>query len=185
MSQFIAEFRDTARVGHSCRQCRNYARSWACPPLSDDMLARPERYTYATLVASCYTPKSPGMLIVDFRQAIMPELQHLERRMRALELHCDGYTFGNIGGCRLCPDGCRRPGGLECAHPDLVRPSLEAYGFDVTSAARRLLGIELRWSNDGYVPEYMVFVNGMFHNRPFDVDMLDSGAVDRNIVRSQ
>lgn len=185
LPQFVAEFRDTERIGKFCCQCLNYARSWACPPLSEDMSARPGSYTYVTLVASCYTPNSPGMLIADFRQTIMPEIQRLEHRMRAIEPQCDGYTFGNIGGCRLCPEVCRRPDGLACAHPDLVRPSLEAYGFDVTSAVNRLFGIEMRWSTDGFVPEYLVFVNGLFHNRPFDTDLLTARCVSRNIVCSQ
>ncbi|MFR2062233.1 MAG: DUF2284 domain-containing protein [Alistipes sp.] len=38
----------------------------------------------------------------------------------------------------MCP-GCNRP----CLHPDKVRPSLEAFGFDIARTLSELFGIEL------------------------------------------
>lgn len=74
-------------------------------------------------------------------------------------------------------DGCTRRRGLPCRHPGKVRPSLEAFGFDLVNTARELFGIELQWGGgkaggDGYVtgghdsnivsvPEYYVLVGAV------------------------
>ena len=50
--------------------------------------------------------------------------------------------------------------------PHLVRPSLEAYGFDVALITQELFGIKLRWGKDGLLPEYLVIVCALFYNAP-------------------
>ena len=57
-----------------------------------------------------------------------------------------------------------RPLGLPCRHPELVRPSLEAYGFDISRTTNELFGIELLWGKDGMLPKYLTLVCGFFHN---------------------
>ena len=49
---------------------------------------------------------------------------------------------------------------------DKVRPSLESLGFDLSKTLAELFGIELRWSKDGLLPEYLVLVCGFFHDTP-------------------
>ena len=51
-----------------------------------------------------------------------------------------------------------------CRHPELVRPSLEACGFDIARTTSELFGIELKWGTDGSLPEYLTLVCGFFHN---------------------
>ena len=53
---------------------------------------------------------------------------------------------------------------IERELPDKVRPSLEAFGFDMTRTLSELFGIELLWGKDGILPEYLVIVSGLFHN---------------------
>ena len=57
-----------------------------------------------------------------------------------------------------------RPEAKPCRHPELVRPSLEACGFDIAHTTSELFGIELKWGTDGSLPEYLTLVCGFFHN---------------------
>lgn len=59
---------------------------------------------------------------------------------------------------------CTRPEGLPCRHPDRVRPSLEACGFDIGRTTSELFGIELKWGAEGKLPEYLTLVCGLFHD---------------------
>ncbi len=54
--------------------------------------------------------------------------------------------------------------GTPCRHPEKVRPSLEAFGFDIAKTLSELFNIELLWGKDGKLPEYLVLVSGFFHN---------------------
>ena len=60
--------------------------------------------------------------------------------------------------------GCTRNCGTPCRHPEKVRPSLEAFGFDIAKTLAELFNIELLWGKDGKLPEYLVLVSGFFHN---------------------
>ena len=52
-----------------------------------------------------------------------------------------------VGTCLYCPEGtCTRPEAKPCRHPELVRPSLEACGFDIAHTTSDLFGIELKLS---------------------------------------
>ena len=48
-------------------------------------------------------------------------------------------------------------------HPAKVRPSLEAFGFDMSKTAKELLGLEIKWSDGVHIPEYLTLVCGIFH----------------------
>ena len=68
--------------------------------------------------------------------------------------------------CPYCNnEPCARIEGKSCRHPDKVRPSLEAFGFDVGKTAKDLLGVELKWSQDGLIPEYLTLVYGIFYQK--------------------
>ena len=96
---------------------------------------------------------------------IRPERQRLERRLLEMERRYGGRSFAYVGSCLYCPDGtCTRPEGNPCRHPELVRPSLEACGFDIGRTTSELFGIELKWGADGKMPEYLTLVCGFFHD---------------------
>lgn len=79
-----------------------------------------------------------------------------------VSIHRRGFHGGT---CIHCPEGsCTRPEGRPCRHPELVRPSLEACGFDVARTASELFGIELKWGSGGRMPEYLTLVCGFFHD---------------------
>ena len=140
---YVARFRDAERVGGYCRECGNYGRSWGCPPFGFDMEEYVTRYGTALLVATRITPEEPGLPVSEAGRLILPERQRLERRLLEMERQYGGRSFAYVGTCIHCPEGsCTRPEGRPCRHPELVRPSLEACGFDVARTASELFGIE-------------------------------------------
>ena len=65
------------------------------------------------------------------------------------------------GSCYKCAEGCTRPGGAPCRHPDVLRYSIEALGGDVEKIARDLLGSPLLWAEPGELAPYYMLVGGL------------------------
>lgn len=165
MEGYMARFRDCDKFMGFCRECPMFGRSWACPPFDFDAEALLGRYARVSFLAARFEPLAAGVETEDFRDMILPDCGAIERFLLEAERRSGGRAFINIGRCRLCGDTvCRRSRGEACLHPDKVRPSLEAYGFDVGRTLTVLFGIDLKWSSDGTVPGYMVLVTGLFHD---------------------
>ncbi len=163
--EYVRRFRDIDRFAEYCRQCHNYGRSWACPPFGHDIDGELHRYRKVKLFATKITPADRNIPLSDSRVLIRPERERLEKHLLDMEAVTGGRAFTFVGNCLYCPEGtCTRQSGLPCRHPDKVRPSLEAYGFDVGLTLSELFGIKLLWSEDGYIPEYLTLVGGLFHN---------------------
>lgn len=162
---YLARFRDTARVEGYCRSCPQYGRSWGCPPFDfrlEELLAD---YHSVLLIATRITPQTPNLPMAQASLGIVPERIRLERRLLELEGRYGGQAFAYTGSCLYCPTGsCTRPLGLPCRHPDRVRPSLEGCGFDLGRTTAELFGFELKWGRDGLMPEYLTLVCGFFHH---------------------
>lgn len=164
---YIARFRDAERIGGYCRSCPGYGRSWGCPPFGFDMKTYLGGYATALLIATKIIPAMPGAPLSAAKRLIRPERQRLEQRLLGLEKQYCGRAFAYVGECLHCPEGsCTRAEGKPCRHPERVRPSLEACGFDLARTASELFGIELKWSTDNRMPEYLTLVCGFFHNTP-------------------
>lgn len=108
-------------------------------------------------------------LSIDFsRELIRPERIRLERRLLELESKYKGLSAAYVGSCLYCLEGtCMRPYGRMCRHPECVRPSLEGYGFDIGKTTKELIDLELRWSSNGKIPEYLLLVCALFHNESY------------------
>lgn len=165
VADYIARYRDADRFIGCCRECSNFGHSWGCPPFEYDVGQLLSRYRTALLVATKITPAEEGRPLSDAGALIRPERVRLERRLLDMEERFGGRAFAYVGSCLYCPEGsCTRPDGKPCRHPELVRPSLEAYGFDIGRTASELLGIELKWGAEGRLPAYLTLVCGFFHN---------------------
>lgn len=160
----IARFREAERIAGYCRACPNYGRSWACPPFDFDVTEYISGHATALIVATKIIPATPGLPLSETGRLIRPERVRHERLLLDMERRYGGRAFAYAGTCLYCPEGCSRPEGLPCRHPEWVRPSLEACGFDLCRMTEELLGIPLRWSADGLLPEYLTLVSGFFHN---------------------
>ncbi len=88
----------------------------------------------------------------------------VEERLLAAE-HCfGGRAFAFVGECLHCTAPCARLTGAPCRHPDRLRPSLEACGFDLGRTSSELLDTELLWSSDGHLPRYLTLICGHLHS---------------------
>lgn len=164
LADYVRDYRDEAYFSQFCRKCEAYGRSWACPPFEQGSTVLLGGYQTATLTASKIQIVE-GSPISKVQDLIRPERKRVERLLLDMEQCFGGRSFAYAGTCLYCPMGtCTRMSGQPCRHPDLVRPSLEAVGFDIGKTTSRLLGIELRWGKDGIAPEYITLVSGFFHN---------------------
>ena len=99
------------------------------------------------------------------QEFIRPERVRIEKELLEMERKYGGRGFAYVGKCLYCSGSeCTRKRNRPCLHPDKVRPSLEAFGFDIGRTLSELFGIRLLWGKDGILPEYLMLVSGLFHN---------------------
>lgn len=159
----IARFRDAARIERYCRSCPGYGCNWGCPPFDSEADRIPSGCRTALVVATKIVPAVPDLPIAEAERLIRPERLRLEEGLFEMERRYGGRMFA-AGRCQLCPQGnCTRPLGEPCRHPDRLRPSLEACGFDLVQLCAELFGIPLRWGSEGRMPEYLTLVGALFH----------------------
>lgn len=162
---FISHYRRPEEFLGYCRQCHNYRRRYGCPPFDYDPLTILERYSQALIVGAKIVPADAHLPIGEVHTLLRPVMTDMNKRLLEQERQLGGLAFGFTGMCPYCGDEpCARISGQPCRHPDWVRPSLEAYGFDIALTANNLLGIDLKWSQRGLVPEYLTLVGGIFYN---------------------
>ena len=93
------------------------------------------------------------------------ERSRLDKRLLALEEEYNGRAF-YAGSCILCPwEECTRRSGKACRYPLRIRRSLEACGFDLGRTTSELFGIEMKWSENRNLPEYLLLVSGFLSDR--------------------
>ena len=167
--EFINRYRDVERFDALCRQCPGYGKAWNCPPFDFDPKTLSEGFKSVTVIgttiefdeetrAACLTPEQSSRTGREAMHQVwaswLPELYERERQVPGSRC----FTFR----CELCPEGCTRPEVKPCRHPEKMRHSLEAVGFDVVAITRYLLGIELEWSTDGSLPKHLTLVTALF-----------------------
>lgn len=164
-SELIARYRDVERIGAFCLQCPGYGKTWCCPPFDFDPCTVSDGFKTATVMgttiefdeqtrAACKTAEESSAMgreaMAQVWKTILPRLYEMERENP--DSRC--FTFR----CSLCPEGCTRPEGKPCRHPDKMRHSLESVGFDIVAMTRDLLDIDLKWSSDGSLPKRLTIV---------------------------
>ena len=98
-------------------------------------------------------------ILSEVRRGLDNKLLNLERQ------YPDSLAFF-AGTCHLCKQGeCTRISGKPCLHPEKIRPSLEAFGFDISKTSLQLFNTELKWGSKERLPEYFVLVSGFFTDR--------------------
>lgn len=167
--EFIGRYRDVERFGAMCRQCPSYGKVWCCPPYDFDPCTVSDGFTNVKLMAttiefdeetraSCTSAEQSSAMgreaMAQVWETILPRLYEMERETPGSRC----FTFR----CSLCPEGCTRPEGKACRHPELMRHSLEAVGFDIVAMAHDLLDIDLEWSADGSLPKHLSLITALF-----------------------
>ena len=169
VAEYVSRCRDINRFAGCCRQCAAYGRFWACPPYEADVEGMIDGFTHVTLVAVRIEDYARGAAVSESQAILLPYRRRLQRLLLDTEAAIDSpaLALSFAGQCIYCPDGeCTRPQGMPCRHPDLVRPSLESLGFDVTESARHYLGLEIIWGSKGVLPPYLVLASALFHCSP-------------------
>lgn len=165
VADYIGNYRDEARFLRLCQECPNYGNSWGCPPFDYDTETFLQQYKNAHLIALKLTFADRDIPVTQTQEIIMPARKYLDIILLGLEKKYGGRGFSYVGTCLYCKGReCARRFNRPCLHPELVRPSLEAYGFDIGRTLSELFGIELKWGHDGKLPPYLVLVGGFFHN---------------------
>ena len=165
VDEYMKRFRDADRFIELCKACPNFNNSWGCPPFNFDTEDYLRQYRYAHLMVTKITPLETNISIDRTQQFILPERIRIEKRLLEMERATGGRAFAYIGTCLHCPESCcTRKCGEPCRHPDKVRSSLEAFGFDIGRTLSELFNIKLLWGKDGVLPEYLVLVSALLHN---------------------
>ncbi len=167
--EFISRYRDVDRIRQYCLQCPGYGKSWGCPPFDFDPCTVSDGFKTVRLMATiigfdeptraaCQDAQAAARVgreaMNEVWQSLLPRLYDMEREVPGSRC----FTFR----CVLCPEGCTRPEGKPCRHPDKLRHSLESVGFDIEAMTRELLEIELEWSRDGSLSKHITLVTALF-----------------------
>lgn len=160
MKEYAETFRDFGRVRGYCHGCGRYGKCWACPPYDfaeDEYLGQ---FTTISLLATKIIPSEGVALTPETAERILNrERQRLDRMLLGMEGNARAFFAGT---CILCPpEKCTRREGLPCRHPESIRPSLEALGFDIARTASELFGIPLQWGSPGTFPAYLTLISAI------------------------
>ena len=69
-----------------------------------------------------------------------------------------------LGKCNLCMR-CTREFGMPCKMPFKMRYSLESLGAYVDKTVEDLFGFEIKYAENGKLPEYLIFVGGLLYDK--------------------
>lgn len=161
---YIEGFRRTDYFIKLCQQCRNYGRRYGCPPFDDETLSLVEGYEKVRIMGVKIIPNNKQLPLSAANDLMEPVITEMNEELLELEKSLGGYAFGFVGTCPYCGGApCARILGKPCRHPEKVRPSLEAFGFDMSKTAKDVLGLEIKWSQGELIPEYLTLVCGIFY----------------------
>lgn len=171
LETYIRDYRDVKKFEVFCKDCRRYNACWSCPPFDFDMEEYIAPYTVAHIIGTKIIFQ-PELIAANTGanecckisyQVIREVRGELDERLLQIEKQFFGSKAFFAGTCQICPDDtCKRKTGEPCIAPDQIRPSLEAFGFDMGKTTSKLLGIEMKWGRDGQLPEYFTLVSGLF-----------------------
>lgn len=160
---YIRDFRRADYFLSFCQQCQNYGRRYGCPPFDYNPLSLIGDFHKVRIIGVKIIPDSKQLPLEAVNDLMEPITKDLNEELLEMEKSLNGLAFGFVGTCPYCNGlRCARIDGEPCRHPDKVRPSLEAFGFDMVKTAKDLLGLDIQWSKGDYIPEYLVLVCGVF-----------------------
>lgn len=166
---FSERYHDEA-VEEACRACDNHGKNWSCPPLAPDMLERLSE-ACGTIEIVCYRASLEehadalrGHATIErFKRSVLHATRStmVDLLLQAERSHPGSITFfpGSCGSCGI--ENCARAGGLPCMRPQLVRPSLEALGYDLTALVEDLFDLSFCWASEGELPSHYLLVGAL------------------------
>lgn len=171
LTDYIAGYRDADKFIAYCRACPRYGNSWSCPPFENDFLQTCACYHFVHILGAIIRPGdllkkqclSLGNASNKTEEIVREARVQLDADLLSLEKNHPGSRALYAGSCIRCSEGtCTRIHRLPCRNPGLIRPSLEALGFDIGATSADLLDTPLKWSTNGQLTEYITLVSGLF-----------------------
>lgn len=177
--EYIDNFRDAKIVMGYCKNCPRYNKYWTCPNFdsydNEKLRFDPEeflgKFTHVTIfghkliVDADIANAAEGKLA---QTELLKKINSMYRKKTDAELiELEGINIGSqvlyAGSCILC-SACGKSSHKPCIYPDIARYSLESLGFDVGKTTLELFETELKWGNDGQLPEYLYYVSAILLN---------------------
>lgn len=170
VEEYLRDYVDVETFLETCKECRNYNKTWTCP--SYDF--KPEeywgRYKNFHLIGEkvifnkettekTYTPDEIRNIL---NKTLFIEKLKLTEELWKMEAETPGSVSLSPGNCAICGEGnCTRPQGQPCIYPDKLRYSMESIGGNVGKTCSKLMGVELEWVTEGKLPNYFMLVCGL------------------------
>lgn len=176
VKEYISSFLNLPKIEGYCRACHRYSNFWSCPPFQDKAESIMNGYSTIYIIGTRVSPLekeasatySPNE-IYDITEQMM---SYGRSKIDPILLNLEGVANAGraffAGSCHICGGPCLRAKGIECCSPEFMRPSLEAYGFDIQKSSSEILGIELKWGGKGRLPEYLTLVSALLCNKKID-----------------
>lgn len=154
-----------------CKECKNYKKSWSCPPFDFSVEDYWKQYRYLHLIGTKIIFDEETLNSVNGRDDVQQILNDvldtekikLSEKLYEVEKRYPDSISLSAGSCSYCKT-CERILGNPCTYPDKIRYSIEALGGNVGLTCSKLMNIELLWSEEGKLPAYFTVVSGFLSN---------------------
>ena len=172
VSDFLKTCVDIPRFLECCKNCPSYGKRWSCPPYDFSVNAFWGHYS-SILLYEEKIPISAELRSEVYEQDELNEIIHkllapVKRQMTndllALERRYPESLALFPGTCDFC-ECCGKECGDPCAHPDIMRHSIESLGGNVMQAVRMYFDDTILWAKDGHLPEYFILLGGILRNQ--------------------
>lgn len=151
--ELLSRFFDESVSSELCKSCGNYGAKWSCPPFETP----PEYRKFAAVRLMLRRVAATGSI----EDAYDSERAGFDAEILAAESSLGGMGM-YAGSCIICGK-CVRVCGVACLHPDKMRTSLEAVGFDVSKIVREIFGVGIEWGSDPRKPRFATLLGAVFY----------------------
>ncbi len=178
--EYIRKYRNEEKFIGFCRACRHFSKTWSCPPFLHNEEKCLDGFTLAiifgtllkigsNLYEQCFEIEICKKIVY---RLIEQERKRIDTRLLQLEIEYPKSRAFYAGTCYLCGKRpCTRVTNKPCRYPQQMRPSLEAFGFDIGATSEHLLGLKLDWGSPGKPLRHITLISGFFTNT-MDIDTL-------------
>lgn len=151
--ELLSRFYDESVSSELCKSCGNFGAKWSCPPFETP----PELIKFSEVRLMLRRVAAAGT-IADAYDA---ERVGFDAEILVAESALGGMGMF-AGSCIICGK-CVRTRGRACLHPDKMRTSLEAVGFDVSKIVREIFGVGIEWGSDPRKPRFATLLGAVFY----------------------
>ncbi len=165
LDEYVERYVDIPTVGTFCSLCKNYGKSWECPPHTIDVEEYWKKFKKIKIIAvklkfnnnfsdRSYSHEQLKYIIAN---TLYFERSKMKKELIELEKELSGeYLYA--GRCDYCKK-CAKITGEKCRFPHLMRYSVESIGSNIQKLTHEVFDFDLKWiGRDMKIPEYLVNV---------------------------